>query len=371
MSSQSTVTPVKTALYDLHVASGAKMVDFAGWDMPIEYGTGIKREHEAVRQSAGIFDLSHMGEVWFEGPTHLEFLQSLFSNDLSKISSGRAQYGTMCNEQGLVLDDMIIYRDVDKTLVVVNASNREKMVDWMKSHLVEGVQMTDRSMQTALIALQGPLSQSLLEGHYLAAQGVALNDIPYYGFSYGKVFGVDCLVARTGYTGEDGFELYCDWDQAAPIWKSLLDLGIAPIGLGARDTLRLESGYSLYGHEIDQTITPLDASLGWVVKFDKEFMGKAALQARKESGQATCVVGLMMDGRAIPREGYAVFQDGKKVGKVTSGTFSPSLKKGIALARVESSARPAGTALTIEIRERHESAVVTRTPFVKGSVRKG
>ncbi len=369
MSATST-QPQKTSLYQVHVESGAKMVDFAGWDMPIEYA-GIKKEHEAVRTSAGLFDLSHMGEIWFEGPGHLDFLQSLFSNDLNTIQSGRAQYGTMCNEAGHVLDDMIIYRDTDRALVVVNASNRGKMVEWMQKHLPEaGVKMSDKSLETALIAIQGPQSEALLLPHFQPSKGVALTDIPYYGFTWGKVFGHDCLVARTGYTGEDGFELYSSWEDGPAIWKSLAGLGIAPIGLGARDTLRLESGYALYGHELNETITPLDVALGWVVKLNKSFIGRDALEAHKASGTATTLVGIMMDGRAIPREGYSVFQGDRKVGTVTSGTFSPSLKKGVALARVESGVKAVGTALTVEIRDRHEAATISKPPFVKGSVKR-
>lgn len=360
------VTPHRTALYHEHLKAGAKMVDFAGWEMPIEY-TGIRKEHEAVRNSAGLFDLSHMGEVYVRGVSALDYLQSLFSNDLSKIEVGKAQYGCMCNQQGRVLDDMIIYRMADQYLVVMNASNREKILAWMNEHLREGVELDDQSMATSLIAIQGPRSQVFLQ----SLVDFDLETIPYYGFHHGKVGGVAGLVARTGYTGEDGFELYLPWDEASSVWQQLLAMdGVEAIGLGARDTLRLESGYALYGHELSEDITPLDASLGWVTKLEKEFVGRDALKSYKEQGIQRCLVGLEMDGRSIPREGYPLHVDGRQVGTVTSGTFSPTLKRGIALGSVETAFRAVGTEISVEVRGRYEKARVTRLPFVKGSVRR-
>lgn len=360
------VTPQRTALYAQHVKVGAKMVDFAGWEMPIEY-TGIRKEHEAVRNHAGLFDLSHMGEVYVRGASALDYLQSLFSNDLTKIEVGKAQYGCMCNEQGRVLDDMIVYRFVDQYLVVMNASNREKILAWMQAHLISGVELDDQSLATSLIAIQGPKSQTCLQG----LVDFDLETVPYYGFCQGKVAGLSGLVARTGYTGEDGFELYLPWNEAASVWEQLLVIeGVEAIGLGARDTLRLESGYALYGHELSEDITPLDASLGWVTKLDKEFIGRDALKNYKESGVQRCLVGLDMEGRSIPREGYPLHVDGRQIGTVTSGTFSPTLKRGIALGSVETAFRPVGTEIAVEIRGRYEKARVTRLPFVKGSVRR-
>lgn len=361
---QVTTTPQRTALYDCHLESKAKMVDFAGWEMPIEY-SGIKKEHEAVRTSAGLFDLSHMGECFVSGEGALEWLQSLFTNDLSKIEIGKAQYGCMCNELGRVLDDMIIYRFANKWMVVMNASNREKIVAWMQQHKPAAIQMDDASLRTSLIAIQGPKAQDILQKHV----DIDLEKVPYYGFLEGKTGGLQGIISRTGYTGEDGFELYLPWDEAAAVWRTLVKEA-EPIGLGARDTLRLESGYALYGHELSENITPLDASLGWVTKLDKgEFIGRDAIKAYKEKGVERCLVGLEMEGRAIPREGYPLHASGKQVGVVTSGTFSPSLKRGIALGSVETGLRAVGTEIEVEIRGRNERAKVTRLPFVKGSVK--
>ena len=362
--SSTQVTPRRTALFQQHVDAGAKVVDFAGWEMPVEY-SGIKKEHEAVRADAGIFDLSHMGEVWVSGPGAMDYLQRLFSNDLTKIEPGRAQYGTMCNEQGRVLDDMIIYRHADKFLVVCNASNRDKIVAWMTKHLpAQGVEMVDKSLETSLIAIQGPNAQTILQSH----TDIDLEKIRYYAFDYGKVAGVSAMIARTGYTGEDGFEIYTEWAAAEPVWKALA--GLPPIGLGARDTLRLESGYALYGHELNEETSPLDAGLGWVVKLDKDFIGRDTLKKEKDGGLKRTVVGLVMEGRTIPREGYPVFHQERQVGRVTSGTFSPIMKRGIALASVEIAVRAEGTELMVEIRGRHERAKVSRPPFVRGSVRR-
>ncbi len=381
MSSTQVTTPQRTALYECHLESKAKMVDFAGWEMPIEY-SGIKKEHEAVRTGAGLFDLSHMGECWVWGEGALEWLQSLFTNDLSKIEVGKAQYGCMCNEQGRVLDDMIIYRfgsrgpsggsatppeNTEFWMVVMNASNREKIVNWMSKHKPARVEMDDASLRTSLIAIQGPKAQEILQKHV----DIDLEKVPYYGFLEGKVDGLAGIISRTGYTGEDGFELYLPWNEAAGVWRALVQQA-EPIGLGARDTLRLESGYALYGHELSENITPLDASLGWVTKLDKgDFIGREAIKAYKEKGVERCLVGLEMEGRAIPREGYPLHAGGKQVGVVTSGTFSPSLKRGIALGSVETALRAVGTEIEVEIRGRNERAKVTRLPFVKGSVKRG
>lgn len=362
--SQISTEQQRTPFYASHVESGAKMVDFAGWEMPIEY-CGIKKEHEAVRSSAGLFDLSHMGECFVSGPEALNWLQSLFTNDLSKLEIGRAQYGCMCDERGKVLDDMIIYRFTDKWMVVMNAGNREKIMAWMKKHVRDTVNLDDASLRTALIAIQGPQAQVILQ-QYLSLD---LDLIPYYGFQEGQVNGLPAIISRTGYTGEDGFELYLPWDGSQTLWQ-ILAKEVQAVGLGARDTLRLESGYALYGHELSEQITPLDASLAWVTKLEKgEFVGREALKAYKEAGVKRSLVGLEMEGRAIAREGYLLYVGDRQVGVVTSGTFSPSLKRGIALASVETGLRAVGTEIEVEIRGRNERARVVRLPFVKGSVR--
>lgn len=355
---------LRTPLYEVHRQEGAKLVDFAGWEMPIEY-TGIKQEHLSVRQDCGLFDLSHMGEIEVKGPGAFDFIQELISNDLSRCADNQCQYTTMCNEQGRVLDDMITYRfHNERFILVVNASNRGKIWDYLQTKARPGVELTDLSMDTALIAIQGPHAQKMLQPHV----SLDLEAIKYYHFAMDDKW---MLISRTGYTGDDGFEIYLPNAEAEGLWKKLRAAGVPPIGLGARDTLRLESGYSLYGHEIDEETTPLEAGLGWVTRLDKPaFVGKQALVDQKAAGVPRTVVGLLMEGRAIPREGYRVLRDGKDVGRVTSGTYSPSLSKGIALASVESSCRPEGTVLQVDVRGRGESAKVVRPPFVAGSVRR-
>ncbi|MEW6280602.1 MAG: glycine cleavage system aminomethyltransferase GcvT [Candidatus Eremiobacterota bacterium] len=364
-----TTTGMRTPLYEMHRAEGAKIVDFAGWDMPVEY-TGIKHEHTTVRQDAGLFDLSHMGEIEVTGPGAFDWVQSLVTNDLDRCAVGQAQYTTMCNEAGRVLDDMIVYRLEHKLYLVVNASNRPKIVAWMQSRLpAAGVDVQDLSRQTALIAVQGPNAQAKVQPLFSRN----LEEIRYYHFVLDESnrLGVPILLSRTGYTGEDGFELYLPWGDAEKAWKAFREAGVAPIGLGARDTLRLESGYALYGHEIDEATSPLDAGLGWVVKLDKpDFVGKEALVKEKEAGLKRTLVGLVMEGRAIPREGYRVMEPGREVGRITSGTYSPTLSKGIALASVECSCRSEGTLLEVDVRGRGEGARVTRPPFVRGSLRR-
>ena len=354
----------RTPLAEVHRQEGGKMVDFAGWEMPIEY-TGIKAEHLAVRNDCGLFDLSHMGEIEVKGPKAFDYIQSLITNDLSKCADGQCQYSTMCNEQGHVLDDLITYRfNNERFILVVNASNREKIWAYMSSKKIDGVELKDLSLDTALIAIQGPNAQKKLQPHVK----VDLEAIKYYHFAMDDQW---MLVSRTGYTGDDGFEVYLPNAEAERFWKALRADGVPPIGLGARDTLRLESGYSLYGHEIDEQTTPLEAGLAWVTKLDKAaFVGKQALAEQKAAGVPRTVVGLLMEGRAIPREGYPVLRDGKVVGRVTSGTYSPSLSKGIALASVESTCRPEGTVLQVDVRGRGENAKVVRPPFVAGSVRR-
>ncbi|MCA9790541.1 MAG: glycine cleavage system aminomethyltransferase GcvT [Candidatus Eremiobacteraeota bacterium] len=364
-----TKTLQKTALSEVHRAAGAKMVDFAGWDMPVQY-TGVKEEHEHVRSQAGLFDLSHMGEIEVVGEKAFETVQGLVTNDLHRIEAGQCLYTCMVNQAGRVLDDMLIYRFEQKFWLVVNASNREKIWKWMNEQVkTDGVVMTDLSARTSLVAVQGPRAQEALA----PLVDFDLDGLGYYRFVECQLAGQPVLLSRTGYTGEDGFEIYLEWDRAVELWNLLRDRNdfLAPIGLGARDTLRLESGYALYGHELSEEITPYDAGLAWVVRLDQPFIGRDSLAAQKEAGLTHTVVGLEMEGKAIPREGYQVFHQDRQVGRVTSGTFSPSLKKGIGLALVELEARAPGTALEIDIRGRRNQATVVRPPFVRGSVRRG
>lgn len=361
-----TKTLQPTAMAELHRQAGAKMVPFAGWDMPVQY-QGVRQEHEAVRTRAGIFDLSHMGEIEFRGGGAAEFVQQLVTNDVNRVDEFQAQYTCMTNEAGKVLDDMLVYRFPDRYWLVVNASNRLKVFDWISQHKPPEVEVVDLSLSTSLIAVQGPASEELLQPLVEAD----LSGLGYYRFLETRVNGVQAVVSRTGYTGEDGFEIYLDWDAGPALWSKLSAIeGLLPIGLGARDTLRLEAGYALYGNELSEDVTPLDVGLGWVVKLDTGFLGSEALARHKEAGPTTTITGFEMEGRQIPRGGYPVFAEGRQVGQVTSGTFSPSLKKGVGLALVEKSARAAGTSVEIEIRGRRQQATIARPPFVRGSVKR-
>lgn len=358
---------LRTPLHEVHRREGGKIVDFAGWEMPVQY-SGIQAEHQAVRTGVGLFDLSHMGEVEVTGPDAEAFVNRLVTNDVSKLKVGQALYTCMCRPDGKILDDLLVYRFEQKYWLVINASNRDKDVAWIEQQKTGDVQVRDLSLQTALLAVQGPNAQTFLQPF----TKTDLDAIAYYHFVEGEVDGIPMVISRTGYTGEDGFELYCPWDKAEQLWTALRKSGeILPIGLGARDTLRLESGYALYGHEIDEETTPLDAGLGWVVKFAKaDFLGKEALQRQKEEGVRRCLVGLEITSRGIPRQGYPVETADGPVGVVTSGTFSPSLSRGIALASVETAARSEGTELFVSVRGRREPARIVRPPFVKGSVRR-
>jgi len=360
----------KTPLNQLHRDLGARMVDFGGWDMPVQY-SGVIDEHQAVREAAGLFDVSHMGEVEVTGSNALAFIQHLTINDASKLTDGQVQYSAMCYPEGGVVDDVTLYRfSESRYLFCVNASNTDKDFAWMEHVLAESamtdVVLVNRSDEFAQIALQGPNAEKILSG----LTDVALADLVYYHFCEGEVAGVKMIISRTGYTGEDGFELYLPASAAVEIWQQLMASGaphgLLPIGLGARDTLRLEKGYALYGHELSQTISPLEAGLAWITKLDKDdFVGKAALVALKADGVPRRRVGLVMQERGIPREGYPVFVGDREVGVVTSGTMSPTLKVGVALALVAPDVAQAETELEVAIRNRRMVAKVTRPPFVK------
>lgn len=360
----------KTPLNQVHRALGARMVDFGGWDMPVQY-SGVIDEHQAVRQAAGLFDVSHMGEVEVKGTDALAFIQQLTINDAAKLVDGQVQYSAMCYPEGGVVDDVTLYRFNElHYLFCVNASNTDKDFAWMQQVLADSalgdVTLTNRSNEFAQIALQGPKAETILAG----LTDVALADLAYYHFCEGVVAGVEMIVSRTGYTGEDGFELYLPSSAAVEIWQQVMVAGaphgLLPVGLGARDTLRLEKGYALYGHELSREISPLEAGLAWITKLNKDdFVGKAALVAQKQHGVPRRRAGLVMQERGIPREGYPVFAGDREVGVVTSGTMSPSLKLGVALALVEPDFAKLDTVLEVAVRHRRMSAKVTRPPFVE------
>jgi aminomethyltransferase len=355
--------PRRTPLYDTHVRAGARLVEFAGWEMPVQYA-GILSEHDAVRKRVGLFDVSHMGEVVFRGPRALEALNRVFTNDLTKIADGQAQYGCLCRETGGIVDDVVVYRrSADDLLVCVNAANRAKDFEWLSGH-AGGADVRNESDDWAQLALQGPLAAQLLQ----RLAKVSLSQLRTYRFARGEVAGVACLVARTGYTGEDGFELFCPSAQGPRLWDALMEAGaperIEPCGLGARDSLRLEMAYRLYGSDMDDGTTPLEAGLAWVVKLDKgDFVGRDALVRQREQGVARKLVGFTLTDPGIPRHGYAVVQDGRKVGDVTSGTKSPSLGIPIGLAYVPTALAAEGSTFAVEIRGRAAAARVVKTPF--------
>jgi len=353
----------QTPLNRVHRALGARMVDFAGWDMPVQY-SGVVSEHEAVRNAAGLFDVSHMGEIEFRGEGALESANALITNDLARASDGQAVYAGLLNHQGGFVDDVVAYRfSPERILVCVNASNREKDFAWMTENTPR-VKPVNRSDDYAQLAIQGPKAASIVQ----RLTELPLDSIATYRFREGVVAGVPCIVSRTGYTGEDGFELYCPPDRAEDLWNALLEagrsVGLLPAGLGARDTLRTEMKYALYGNDIDDAHTPLEAGLGWIVKWDKgEFVGRPALAAQKAAGLKRKLVGFEMREPGIPRHGYGIVQAGEAVGEVTSGTQGPTVKKAIGIGYVPTAMSAEGSPLQIEIRGRPVRAEVVKTPF--------
>jgi len=355
----------RTPLYDCHLEAGAKMVDFAGWIMPVQY-QGVIDEHRAVRTGAGLFDVSHMGEVRVKGAGAEAFLQRLTPNDVTKLTPGRAHYSGLLTEQGTYVDDILIYRlAADEFLVVVNASNADRDFQWIADAAFgkPEVVVTNESDQFALLALQGPKALEILAP--LATPGVG--ELKYYGFRQGEVAGVPALISRTGYTGEDGFELYVAPGDAPAVWRRLVEAGAVPAGLGARDTLRLEAAMALYGHEIDETTTPFEAGLDWVVKLGKgcDFQGRDTLAAQKAQGVPRKLVGFEVEGRGIARQGHGVVSEGAQVGSVTSGTWSPTFEKALGLAYVPPELAAPGTKLAIDVRGKTLPAVVVETPFYR------
>jgi aminomethyltransferase len=354
-----------TPLRSCHVELGARLVPFAGWEMPVQYA-GVIEEHRAVRTAAGIFDVSHMGEVRVRGAGAESFLQRLTPNDVSKLAPGRAHYSGLLTEQGTYVDDLLIYRlAADELFIVVNASNGPRDVEWIATRAREWnaeVEVTDESDRWALIALQGPRAVEILEP--LAPGCSALR---YYGFQQGEVDGRRAIISRTGYTGEDGFEIYLDPEDAPHVWRRFHEAGAAPAGLGARDTLRLEAAMALYGHEIDETTTPFEAGLDWVVKLGKgEFLGRDALVAQKERGLTRKLAGFEVEGRGIARQGHTVLsEEGQTVGTVTSGTWSPTFEKALGLAYVPVEMAAPGTPLTLDVRGRQLAARIVEAPFYR------
>lgn len=363
----------KTPLHAEHLALGAKMVPYAGYEMPVQYPSGITAEHRAVREAAGVFDVSHMGEFEVRGPGALDYLQHVTTNDVSRLEVGQAQYSTLPKPDGTLLDDLLIYRFPDHYLLVVNAANRDKDLKWMKEAATSfEVELRDRSDEIALLALQGPRAEEILAR--LTTDD--LSAIEYYRFSEGSVDGRRAIISRTGYTGEDGFELYVDAVDAAGIWQRILDvgedLGVQPTGLGCRDSLRLEMGYALYGNDLDEEHTALESGLGWVVKLAKgDFIGREALAAQKERGVDHKLVGFKLLERGFPRQGYGINHNGQPAGVVTSGTISPMLGNGIGMAYLRSDAASPGTKVDLMIRNQPVPAEVVRPPFyTEGSARK-
>jgi aminomethyltransferase len=355
----------RTPLHDVHVALGAKMVPFAGFEMPVSYPAGINAEHEAVRKSVGVFDVSHMGEFEITGSDRNAFVQRVTCNDVGALSPGQAQYSGILTKDGTFVDDCLVYRFEDKLMMVVNASNIQK--DW--DHIVAqkggaDVRLRDISDETALLAVQGPKAEALVG--QLTNLGVGM--IPYYHFSQGKVAGVQCFVSRTGYTGEDGFELYCRAADAEKLWHALVGAGRAePVGLGARDTLRLEAGLPLYGNDIDDATTPYEAGLAFIVKLDKgsPFTGLDTLKKQKLEGLSRRLVGFKVsEPKTVARHGYPVFLDGRQVDIVRSGTVTPTVNAAIGTTYLPADRARAGTKIEIDIRGKHVEAEVVKMPFV-------
>jgi aminomethyltransferase len=361
----------RTPFHDFHRAAGARLIDFAGFEMPVRY-SGDVREHQCVRNAVGLFDVSHMGEFIVTGAEAGPFLDRVVTNDVGSLEVGQALYTPVCRPDGCIVDDVLIYRFADRYMIVVNASNVAKDFDWFKENAPAGVLLEDRSDATALLALQGPKAPDVLAGHVPAAAF----DLRAYRFVEGPLFGIPAVISRTGYTGEDGFELYFAPKYAATVWNGLMEggaaQGIEPVGLGARDTLRLEMAYMLYGNDIDDSTTPLEAGLGWTVRMEKpDFIGRAALAAQKTKGLARRLVGFQLEGRRVARHGMVIESEGRPVGHVTSGTFSPSLERPIGLGYVEAGSGAVGSSITLTAAAKRLEAQIVKRPFYTRGSRKG
>jgi len=357
----------RTPLHDIHVALGAKMVPFAGFEMPVQYPAGITAEHKSVRENVGLFDVSHMGEFMIRGPQAIDFANYVTTNDVAALAVGQAQYSTILNEGGTIVDDCLVYRFPDHLMMVVNASNKDKDLAHISAYMDRfDCSIEDVSDRIALLALQGPRAQEVMARF----TDVNLDDIAYYHFQVATVAGVPgVILSRTGYTGEDGFELYFDASRAVEMWNGLMSEGsVTPAGLGARDTLRLEMGMALYGNDIDDGTTPYEAGLGWLVKLKKgDFVGKEALERQKAAGIPRKLIGFTMPDRAFPRHGYPVSCDGAASGEVRSGTMSPTLGIAIGTAYLPLAAAKEGTEFEVEIRGKRLPAVVQKMPFYKNA----
>ena len=343
------------------------MVEFGGFEMPVQY-SGIIQEHLAVRRAVGVFDVSHMGEFEVSGSGALAFLQRVTVNDVAKLADGKAQYSAMCYENGGIVDDLLVYQVGNKFMLVVNAANIQKDFAWLQHNLSDDVHLTDASDRFSLLAIQGPKSLATLQ----PLTKTDLGAIPYYNFALGEVAGVSAIISRTGYTGELGFEIYFDSAEKTgqDVWRTIFESGerhgIVPVGLGARDTLRLEMGFCLYGNDIDETTNPLEAGLGWITKLGKgDFNGKVAMAKAKESGLKRKLVGLTLPDKSLARHGYELRANGAVIGAVTSGTFSPSLQRGIAMAYVASAFAEPGSPIAVDVRGKLIDAKVVKVPFVQ------
>ncbi|MEK9629318.1 MAG: glycine cleavage system aminomethyltransferase GcvT [Nitrospinota bacterium] len=361
-----------TPLHAMHKEMGGKLVPFAGWHMPIQF-KGVIQEHQCVRDGVGIFDVSHMGEIEISGPEAKNLIQYLVTNDIEPMQNNQALYTLMCLETGGVVDDLLVHRfSEDHYFLCVNASNSDKDFEWiLKNSGNFNASVKNTSPQTAQLAVQGKHSEELVQ----KLCDIQLSEIEYYHFRKAKIQNFECIVARTGYTGEDGFEIYVDSNVAETVYKSLIEKGqpydLQPIGLGARDTLRMEMGYALYGNELSENGNPLEAGLGWVIKLQKEdFLGKAALKKQKDAGLSQKLVGIRLLDRGVPRPHYRVLKDGSPVGELTSGTFSPSLNTGIGLCYVSTEYAKPGTNLDVEIRKSNVPAEVIKLPFLPSRVKK-
>ncbi len=364
--------PLKhTPLYDVHVALGAKMVPFAGYEMPVQYADGILAEHQAVRTGVGVFDVSHMGEFEITGPDRNALVNRLCCNDITAIEAGGVQYSAILTDEGTFVDDCTVYRFEDKIMLVVNAANRATAWEHLVAHKKgANVRLKDISDEVGLLAVQGPRAEAAVA----PLADVDLPGLGYYRHVSGRIAGCDCFISRTGYTGEDGFEIYCRARDTRALWDAVTRAGAVPIGLGARDTLRLEMGYALYGNDIDDTITPLEAGLGWIVKLDKgtTFVGSEALRAQKQRGVTRKLVGFRLLGRGIPRHDYPVWCEGRRVDIVRSGGQSPSLGEPIGTTYLPAASAAVGTRFEVDCRGTRVPAEVVRRPFwTGGSVRKG